>query len=116
MILERGRVVTTGAPSDLRTEHGSAALHVRVAAAQAERAADLVADLGHDVTAVAGGFDVAIHDDSDSAAVVRTLVEHGVEVFEARREQTSLEDVYLRLHAAGDAALADLPPPATGAT
>ena len=110
VVLERGHVVATGTPASLRTQHGQGALHVRVADDEVDRAVALVRGLGHEVTVHDRGLGVAVTDDHATATVVRTLVEQGVAVFEARHEQTSLEDVYLRLHAGTVPPVADLPP------
>lgn len=113
VVLERGSVVAAGTPDDLRAEHGRATLHVRVPASDVDSAADVLRrDLDLGVTPAMGGIDVAIRHDHDTATVVRSLVDAGVPVLEARREQTSLEDVYLRLHDRHRTPLDDLPPPA----
>ncbi len=117
VVLEQGRVVAAGTPAELRSEHGQAGLHVRVPPTDVDRAATVLRQrLDRPVTPMAEGLEVVIADDRDTAAVVRALVEAGVEVLEARREQTSLEDVYLHLHARNGRTpgLDQLPPPTGG--
>ena len=111
VVLERGRVVAAGTPQQLRQEHGQAMLHVQLRAADTGRALALLEPLELDVTAAPPGVHVALTTPETTATVVRVLVEGGVDVLEARREQTSLEDVYLRLHATRAPARQDLPPP-----
>ncbi len=115
VVLERGRVATAGTPADLRAQHGQAGLRVRVPPEDVDRAAAVLrAELDLAVTVVGTAIDATISDDTDTAAIVRTLVEAAVPVLEARREQTSLEDVYLRLHARGATPVPGSPPPSGG--
>ena len=115
VVLERGLVVAAGTPAELREQHGQAGLRVRVHAADVGRAATLVGEqLGLAATEAGDGIEVVIRTDDETAAVVRILVGAGIAVLEARREQTSLEDVYLALHARGLSVPDPMPPPTGG--
>lgn len=117
VVLERGRVVAAGTPAELRTQHGQAGLRVRVPPVDLDRALTILrTELDLDVATVGDAIDATIRDDDDTAAIVRTLVRAAVPVLEARREQTSLEDVYLQLHARKASPVPDDLPPPTGAS
>lgn len=104
VVLERGRVVASGAPSALAAELG-AGLAVRALLGVAE---------GHDVPSLLRGIEgveglgvaagdplelrFEARDHASIAATVRTLVRAGVEVFAVERQLPSLEDVYFALH------------------
>ena len=104
VVLERGRVVASGAPSALAADLG-AGLAVRALLGVAE---------GHDVPSLLHGIEgvegvgvvtgdplelrFEARDHASIAATVRTLVRAGVEVFAVERQLPSLEDVYFALH------------------
>lgn len=100
VVLERGRVVAAGTPSELAEAHGQTGLWVEVPPDLVPRACTVV----EGVTGVvpdqqSTGLHVRPLVRDEVPLIVRALVEAGIEVLEARRSRPTLEDVYLALHA-----------------
>ena len=98
-VIRQGRLLAVGTLAELRARQGQPRLVV-VARTVPERAvAALRAQPGVEaVTPTHEGLEVTLHDSSvDTAPLVSLLVQQGVEVAEVRREQASLEDVFLTL-------------------
>jgi ABC-2 type transport system ATP-binding protein len=100
-VIRQGRLLAVGTLAELRARQGQPRLVV-VARTVPERAvAALRAQPGVEaVTPTHEGLVVTLHDSSvDTAPLVSLLVQQGVDVAEVRREQASLEDVFLTLMA-----------------
>ncbi|MCP9488384.1 MAG: ABC transporter ATP-binding protein [Solirubrobacteraceae bacterium MAG38_C4-C5] len=102
MILHRGRLLAEGTIAELLARHGGAGYATRVAAHEAERAAEVLRRAGLTVTprddgrlAVAGEID-------DGAQISRPLSEAGIHVRELWHEGARLEGVFLTLTEDGD--------------
>ena len=112
VVLEHGRVVADGSPASLAAEHGQSTLRLDVDRAQRERATTVVAEItGEPGTIDDAGYLVASGVARDRVpAVLRALLDAGVDVHEARRLTPSLEDVYLALHGRATAAASQVQP------
>ena len=98
-VIRQGRLLAVGTLAELRARQGQPRLVV-VARTVPERAvAALRTQPGVEaVTPTHEGLVVTLHDSAvDTAPLVSLLVQQGVEVAEVRREQASLEDVFLTL-------------------
>jgi ABC-2 type transport system ATP-binding protein len=92
-VIRRGSLVGEGTVAELR---GRETLRVRAEPiAAAERLLGTLPAVEH-VTVANGGFHIAA-DPAAAAAINRALVEAGIAVSELRREQASLEEVFLEL-------------------
>jgi ABC-type multidrug transport system ATPase subunit len=92
-VIRRGSLVGEGTVAELR---GRETLRVRAEpAAAAERLLGTLPAVEH-VTVADGGFHIAA-DPAAASAINRALVEAGIAVSELRREQASLEEVFLEL-------------------
>lgn len=100
IVLERGRVVADGSPADLAAEHGTGGVLVEVAADDVEVARRALAALHPTSLEVAGAGRVRAGGVPRNAvpALVAALAADGVAVYEVRRLDPTLEDVYLALH------------------
>ncbi len=103
VVLEQGRVVADGRPVDLAAAHGTGGVHVEVAAADVPRATELLdaassAEVDRDGNGRLRTRGIAR---ADIPALIARLVADGIDLYEVRRLEPSLEDVYLALHAEG---------------
>ena len=101
VVLEQGRIVADGSPVELAQAHGTGGVLLEVASEHAPRTAELLAAAAHREV------------DRDGNGRVRTtglareripelvgqLVGEGITIYEIRRLDPSLEDVYLAIHA-----------------
>jgi ABC-2 type transport system ATP-binding protein len=105
-VVDRGRLIATGTPDDLRARLGGDTVHIRLAdPADLSRAAGALADLG----AIAAAQSAPDPDQSSSLEVralhgaallptaLRLLDGHGVSVTAAEVRRPSLDDVFLAL-------------------
>jgi ABC-type multidrug transport system ATPase subunit len=116
VVLEEGRVVADGRPVDLAAEHGHGGIQVEVATQDILRAKALLADAspGEEVDRDGNGRlrTTGIPRDAIPDLIAR-LVAAGLTIYEVRRLDPSLEDVYLALHAARRDKMYPDPDPAT---
>jgi ABC-type multidrug transport system ATPase subunit len=106
VVLEEGRIVADGRPVDLAAEHGSGGVQVEVALADVDRARQIVAELAPgEVDRDGNGRLRATGVGRDLLPVlVQRLAAAELTVYEVRRLDPSLEDVYLALHASRNVA------------
>jgi ABC-2 type transport system ATP-binding protein len=105
VVLERGRVVATGSPAELTAEHGVGGLLLEVAPEDTEVARTHLGRIATGAVDREGGGRVRAAGVPRTAVpgLVRSLTAAQVTVFEVRRLEPTLEDVYLDLHATGRA-------------
>jgi ABC-2 type transport system ATP-binding protein len=103
VVLERGRVVADGNPVELAEAHGTGGVQLEVAAEDVTRAAQLLASVSEGEIDRDGNGRLRTHGLPREAIppLVARLAAEGLTVYEVRRLDPSLEDVYLALHAAG---------------
>lgn len=107
VVLEHGRVVADGSLAELSAGHGTAALRLELDPADLDRAAEIAGRAGGSgARDDAGRLVVAGLTRAEVPGLLRALADAGVDVFEARRLDPTLEDVYLALHGRGDAEVA----------
>ena len=104
VVLERGRVVADGRPVELAHAHGTGGVQLDVAPEDVERASQMLAEVSDAEVDRDGNGRLRTRGLGRDAipALVSHLVRAGVTVYEVRRLDPSLEDVYLALHAAGE--------------
>jgi ABC-type multidrug transport system ATPase subunit len=109
VVLEHGRIVAQGAPAELAAAHGTGGLQLEVAPAAVPDARRLVASVaaGEITSEGAGRVRATGVARAEIPGLVRALADAEVAVFELRRLDPSLEDVYLALHGRTPAARPD---------
>ena len=115
VVLEEGRVVADGRPVDLAAEHGTGGIQVEVATQDIARARALLADASPGEVDRDGNGRLrttGIPRDTIPDLVAR-LVAADLTIYEVRRLDPSLEDVYLALHASRRGRMYPDPDPAT---
>lgn len=100
VVLERGRVVAQGSPAELAAAHGTGGVLLDVAADDVTTARDLLRPLTPGGVEVEGAGRLRAGGVGRDAVpdLVRALAAADVTVYEVRRLDPSLEDVYLALH------------------
>jgi ABC-2 type transport system ATP-binding protein len=100
VVLERGRIVAQGSPAALAASHGTGGIHLDVDARDVATARRLLAAVaGSEVDIEGAGRLRASGVARDEVpGLVRALADADVTVFEVRRLDPSLEDVYLAIH------------------
>jgi ABC-type multidrug transport system ATPase subunit len=100
VVLEHGQVVADGSPAELAAEHGTGAIQVEVDPDHLPRARAVLDAVTDDAVHTDGGGRIRARGVSrDSVpAVVRRLADADVAVYELRRLDPTLEDVYLAIH------------------
>jgi ABC-type multidrug transport system ATPase subunit len=100
IVLEHGRVVADGSPAELAAEHGTGGLQLEVGADDLEVArAGLAALAVGEVEMEPGGRLRAMGIARDAVpGLVARLSADGVAIYELRRLDPTLEDVYLAIH------------------
>jgi ABC-2 type transport system ATP-binding protein len=103
VVLEHGRVVAQGSPAELAAAHGTGGLHLDVDPADVATAKPLLARVARGEVEVEGGGRLRASGVARDAVpgLVRALAVAEVTVFEVRRLDPSLEDVYLAIHGRG---------------
>jgi ABC-type multidrug transport system ATPase subunit len=101
-VMDRGKIVAQGTPSELKAKLGSEILSVRLAdAARAAEAAELLEDLAPgelpSVDGATGEIRLSVGDPRASADAIRRLDAHDLTVAAVALEQPSLDDVFLAL-------------------
>jgi len=100
-VIDRGRKVAEGTPSQLKTQIGTSSLQVQMAeAADTAAAVALAADLTGDTPVVppaGSGFSVTLNDANQAADVLVALRNHRLDITNATVEQPSLDDVFFAL-------------------
>ncbi len=101
VVLEQGRVVADGRPVELAAAHGTGGVQVEVASADVDRAVALLAEVSEREVDRDGNGRIRTTGLPREAIppLVGRLVAEGVTLYEVRRLDPSLEDVYLALHA-----------------
>lgn len=105
VVLEQGRVVADGNPVDLAEAHGTGGVQIEVAMHDVARVAALLDEIcdGEVDRDGSGRLRTRGLGRDRIPALVARLAEDGVTVYEVRRLDPSLEDVYLALHASAHA-------------
>lgn len=100
VVLEHGRVVATGSPSELAAEHGVGGVLVEVESSQVPVALEVLGEVTAEDPQVEGAGRIRAVGVARSAVpgLVTSLTKADVTVYEVRRLDPTLEDVYLRLH------------------
>jgi ABC-type multidrug transport system ATPase subunit len=100
VVLANGAIVAQGSPAELAAHHGQGGLLVEVAADEVGVVQRLLTPIAHGDVEVEGAGRVRATGVARAAvpAFVSDLVDRRVTVFEIRRLEPSLEDVYLALH------------------
>jgi ABC-type multidrug transport system ATPase subunit len=103
VVLEQGRVVTDGRPIDLANAHGTGGVQLEVADEDLARATELLSAVSSAEVDRDGAGRLRTHGLGREAIppLVARLAEEGITIYEVRRLDPSLEDVYLALHASG---------------
>jgi ABC-2 type transport system ATP-binding protein len=100
-VVDRGRIVAEGTPSELKATIGAEILVVRLAhpSAAAEAVAALADLAAHDepLAAAAGEIRLAVADPTASADALRRLDSRGLQVAAIELERPTLDDVFLSL-------------------
>jgi ABC-2 type transport system ATP-binding protein len=97
-VIRRGRLVAMGSPRQLRERQGQHVVRIRAAGLTDDVVGALGAHVGvQDVTRDPEGLRVRLVEGARPAALVRTLVEAGVDIDEVHREQASFEAAFLGL-------------------
>jgi ABC-2 type transport system ATP-binding protein len=97
-VINRGRLVTVGPPGNLISVDGTEHAEIRCGKVSEAVTARLQAMHGvRRVRSDTAGYDIEIEPSASLAPLIRLLVDAGVDVEEARREKTSLEDAFLTL-------------------
>jgi ABC-type multidrug transport system ATPase subunit len=100
-VIDHGRIVAEGLPSELKASVGSSVLSVRVDAAGTRRAAILLADLSTGdtplVNAADGEIRVPVTGSEAAAEALRRLDRERLAVTSLELERPSLDDVFLHL-------------------
>ena len=94
-IIDQGRIVRRGTPTELKEKLGSPTLEVDVGAGQEDAARAAVAGLGEPRAERGGGICIGLPQGaSEMAGVVRALDDAGIEVERVELHQPSLDDVF----------------------
>jgi ABC-2 type transport system ATP-binding protein len=100
-VIDRGRKVAEGSPSQLKTQIGTSSLRVEMAkGADTLRALALAGGVTSDtpiVSPAGSGFSVKLSDANQAADVLIELRNHGLDITNATVEQPSLDDVFFAL-------------------
>jgi len=99
VVVDRGKVIATGTPEELKAKTGAQALEVRPASPpDLETVIAVVAELAHAKPEVDGTtVSVAVSDPEVLPAVVRRLDEAGVAIGELALRSSSLDEVFMSL-------------------
>jgi ABC-2 type transport system ATP-binding protein len=103
-IINKGRVVALGTPAELRDMVGSATVVIRGPLSQAHVAMLNTRSGVTSLTIIEGGVQLTLAPTATIAPIVRSLVEHGADIEEVRREVPTLERIFLNLVADDGAA------------
>lgn len=97
-VIREGRLIAQGYPDDLRSHIGKPRLEIR-AHQVTERVINLLRAQREvsDIKTQNGRLVIELQEQANGAPLISLLVEAGVQVEEAQRGQSSLEDVYLTL-------------------
>jgi ABC-2 type transport system ATP-binding protein len=100
-VIDRGRKVAEGTPSQLKTQIGTSTLRVQMAeGADTADAVALAADLTSNtpiVSPTGSGFSVTLSDANEAADVLVALRNHRLDITSATVEQPSLDEVFFAL-------------------
>jgi ABC-2 type transport system ATP-binding protein len=100
-VIDRGRKVAEGTPSQLKAQIGTSSLRVQMAeGADTAKAVALAADLTSDTPIVAptgSAFSVNLSDANQAADVLIALRNQGLDIANAAVEQPSLDEVFMAL-------------------
>jgi ABC-2 type transport system ATP-binding protein len=100
-VIDRGRKVAEGTPSQLKTQIGTSTLRVQMAeGADTADAVALAADLTSNtpiVSPTGSGFSVTMSDANEAADVLVALRNHRLDITNATVEQPSLDEVFFAL-------------------
>jgi len=106
VVLEQGRVVADGRPVELAHAHGTGGVQLEVADADVARATELLDAVSEAEVDRDGAGRLRTRGVGREAIppLVERLTQEGITIYEVRRLDPSLEDVYLALHARGQLA------------
>jgi ABC-2 type transport system ATP-binding protein len=98
-VLQRGALVALGSPSELAGRVAARGLQLRVDDSVHLRIGELAAEMSYTVEPIAEGS-VRVHGVAyeDVPALVRLLVEDGIDIYGVAIDQPTLTDFYLALH------------------
>lgn len=101
VVLEHGRVVADASPRELAAEHDTATVRIELDADDLERAAGLIGEQLPDVSTEDVGGRLHLHPLPREAVpeLLAVLQRAGIAVYELRRLEPTLEEVYLAIHA-----------------
>jgi ABC-type multidrug transport system ATPase subunit len=104
VVLEHGRMVAAGRPSELQAQHGTGGLLLEVEPSDVPAARAMVAQVTPDPPQTAGGGRIrAVGVPRQSIpTLINDLAKAEITVYEVRRLEPTLEDVYLTLHRRAD--------------
>ena len=97
LVVERGELLFDGPLRRLTQHLDEAAVTYRLEATDAVSLKEALESLGYPVSVLETGRVRATVPQSDAPTLLSRLAERGVQVLEARREEDTLEDAYLRL-------------------
>jgi ABC-2 type transport system ATP-binding protein len=100
-VIDRGRKVAEGTPSQLKTQIGTSSLRVQMAeGADTANAVALAAELTSNtpiVSPIGSGFSVQLSDANQAADVLIALRNHQLDIASVTVEQPSLDEVFFAL-------------------
>lgn len=97
-IIHRGKVIALGTPAELRDAAGEPTVVIRGPSISAAHVAMLRTRAGvNGLTLLPDGVKLVLGANVRLSAVVRSLIEHGAEIEEVRRERPTLERIFLQL-------------------
>ncbi|MGH7710828.1 MAG: ATP-binding cassette domain-containing protein [Gemmatimonadaceae bacterium] len=97
-IINRGRVVALGTPGELRDAVAAPSVIIRGPTITPSHVALLNTRSGvTSVTLIEGGVQLVLAPNASIAPIVRSLIEHGADIEEVRRERPTLERTFLDL-------------------
>jgi ABC-2 type transport system ATP-binding protein len=113
VVIDRGRKVAEGTPSQLKSQIGNSRLRVQMAEdADTTEAVVLTANLTNDspvVSPTGSGFSVQLSDANQAADILVALRNHRLDIASATVEQPSLDDVFFALTGhASDTVMSDM--------
>jgi oleandomycin transport system ATP-binding protein len=121
-VIDKGKVVASGTPDQLRAQIGGQVLHVRPAVSAELNAVPAILELvglgGGTIDSAAGSYGVAISSEAQLTAAVRQLGSSGLHIGAIETRLPSLDDVFLTLTGAPasrqESPAAEHPPTAVG--
>lgn len=95
-ILNKGQLIFQGAIQDLQQKQ-KALSSINIRTDQLEKSATLIAQQGYKTRSTATAVQLAHIKDTEIAAIVTMLIEHGIEVYEVGLQKCDLESIFIHL-------------------